>query len=519
MTAVTPASSTTTSSKTAPVLQVSQVHKRYGATVALEDASLELHPSSVHALVGENGAGKSTLIKILAGAVSPDGGVINLDGAPLTLHNPQDAFQAGLRFIHQELQLVPTLSVAENLFLQHPYPNRGGLVSWRKLNRAAQQVLDVLGIDLSPKQTVGRLAVGEKMLVNVARAFADHQPDEPAKVYVMDEPTAALSRSECDTLFAVIERLKAQGAAVLYVSHRMEEIFQVCDTITVMRDGRTLTRLNVPDTSENDIIQLMTGRAVQQHYPERQAPVGDEVVLEVKGGSSHPVSNLNFTVNAGDILGIAGLAGSGRSEVLRLLLGIDRLCSGDVILNGQRLKKNAPSQAWSRGIAYIPEERRSQGLLLGRSLSDNITLPHLSALSRVGTWLNPTKEQRVSQQLGEDVRLKARAISQKSRQLSGGNQQKVLFARALAENPRLLLLDEPTRGIDVAAKQDIYRLLREQSRRGIAVVMVSSDLNELLGMCERVLVMNQGTQTALEPTRDLSEDSLLQLCYADPVSR
>ena len=503
---------------TTAVLQVQQVHKRYGATVALEDASLELHPAEVHALVGENGAGKSTLIKILAGAVRPDGGIITLGGTPVTLTNPQDAFRAGLRFIHQELQLVPTLSVAENLFLQHPYPNRAGLVTWRKLNRAAQQVLDILGIELSPTQIVGRLSMGEKMLVNVARAFADHQPDEPAKVYVMDEPTAALSRSECDTLFAVIARLKQQGAAVLYVSHRMEEIFQVCDTITVMRDGRTLTRLNVPDTSENDIIQLMTGRAVQQHYPERQVPVADEVVLEVKNGSSHAITNLNFTVRAGDILGIAGLAGSGRSEVLRLLLGIDRLRSGEVILDGKRLTKNAPSQAWIKGIAYIPEERRSQGLLLGRSLSDNITLPHLSALSQMSTWLNPTKERRVSQQLGEDVRLKARAITQKSRELSGGNQQKVLFARALAENPRLLLLDEPTRGIDVAAKQDIYRLLREQSSRGIAIVMVSSDLNELLGMCERVLVMNQGKQTALEPTQNLHEDSLLQLCYADPIT-
>ena len=282
VTPVTPVAATTV-----PVLQVKQVHKRYGATVALKDASLELHPGSVHALVGENGAGKSTLIKILAGAVKPDRGTLAFDGVPLTLSNPQQAFQAGLRFIHQELQLVPTLSVAENLFLQHPYPNRGGLVAWRTLNRAARQVLDTLGIDLSATQTVGRLSVGEQMLVNVARAFADHQVGEPARVYVMDEPTAALSRSECQTLFNVIEKLAARGAAVLYVSHRMEEIFHVCDTITVMRDGRTLTRLNVPDTSEKDIIQLMTGRTVQQHYPERLAPVGDEVVLEVKGGSSH----------------------------------------------------------------------------------------------------------------------------------------------------------------------------------------------------------------------------------------
>ena len=505
-------------STTPAVLQVQQVHKRYGATVALEDASLELHPGEVHALVGENGAGKSTLIKILAGAVKPDGGTITLAGTPLTLANPHDAFQAGLRFIHQELQLVPTLSVAENLFLQQPYPNRGGLVSWRKLNRAAQQVLDTLGIDVLPTQTMGRLTVGEQMLVNVARAFADHQPGEPARVYVMDEPTAALSRSECDTLFAVIDRLKSQGAAVLYVSHRMEEIFQVCDTISVMRDGRTLTRLKVSDTSKNDIIQLMTGRALKQHYPERHAPVTDEVVLEVRDGSSHAVSNLNFSMYAGDILGIAGLAGSGRSEVLRLLLGLDRLTAGEVYLDGERLTKNAPSRAWSQGIAYVPEERRSQGLLLGRTLSDNITLPHLSAFSRVGTWLNSTKERRVSQKLGEDVRLKARAITQKSRELSGGNQQKVLFARALAETPRLLLLDEPTRGIDVAAKQDIYRLLREQSRRGIAVVMVSSDLGELLGMCERVLVMNQGNQTALELSHHLHESSLLQLCYASPAT-
>ncbi|MEM7734605.1 MAG: sugar ABC transporter ATP-binding protein [Deinococcota bacterium] len=501
------------------LLELTHVHKRYGATVALDSASLTLNAGSVHALVGENGAGKSTLIKLLAGIIQADDGQVTLAGLPVNISSPDQAFAHGLRFIHQELQVVPALSVAENIFLHQPYPNQFGRVRWRQLNRAATDVLAELGIThIRPNMTMSKLSAGDKMLVNIARTLLPHATGKPAQIFVMDEPTASLSASECKRLFTVIRRLKSQGCAVLYVSHRMDEIFNVCDAVTVLRDGRTVYAGTTDTTSQAELIQLMTGRSVSQHYPARETEVDEEVVLELQNATSKHVQNLNFTVQAGEIVGIAGLVGAGRSEVLRLVLGVDRLEHGHTIFNGKKLSTLSPQTAWMQGLAYIPEERRSQGLILGRSISDNVSLPHLTAMSKLATWLNPLLERQHAQTLGEHVRLRARDVQQKSRQLSGGNQQKVLFGRALAQHPKLLLLDEPTRGIDVAAKQDIYRLIREQSQRGVAVLMVSSELSELLGLCDKLVIMRDGQQQEVVPCNGLTEDALLSLCYGNSLS-
>ncbi len=349
------------------------------------------------------------------------------------------------------------------------------------------------------------------MLVKIAAALVDD--GRPASVYVMDEPTAALTGEEADQLFAVIERLRTRGCAILYVSHRMDEVFQIAQRVTVMRDGRVVGESLIADTTPAEVIRQMTGRDLKQVYPPRDAAIGSEVRLSVRDLSSELVRGLTFDVRAGEIVGIAGLAGSGRTEALRALMGADRATGGDILLDGKRVRALSVANAWADGMGFVPEERRAQGLILSRPISDNITLPHLNTVRRAGVFLNPRMERMLSDSLAEAVRLKAVSVRQTSRELSGGNQQKVVFARALAREPRVLLLDEPTRGIDVGAKYDLYALIRQMSARGAAVLMVSSDLPELLGLCDRLVILRRGEQAAIVPTENMTESDLLTLCY------
>ncbi len=496
-----------------PLLSLKGVTKRYGPSLVLNGAALELRAGEIHALMGENGAGKSTLIKILAGVTEPDSAQASLRGEPLSLH-AGEAFRHGFRFIHQELDVVPQLSVAENVFIAEPYPRRAGMfVDWRKLNAAARSALAELEVThIAPSTRMARLGTGDRMLVKLASALLP-STGAPGSVYVLDEPTAALTGAEAERLFRVLRRLARTGCAVLYVSHRLDEVFEICDRVTVMRDGRTLATLKVPDTTPGDVIRLMTGREVTQTYPPRVNKVGTETVLAVRGLESGLVQGVNFSLRAGEILGVAGLAGSGRSELLHALVGAATV-TGEVILAGQRLKPDV-ARSWARGVALVPEERRAQGLVLSRSVRDNVTLPYLGAVSRGGVFLNRSKEKRLTRSLGESVRLKATGPQQTVRQLSGGNQQKVLFARAMAGAPRALLLDEPTRGVDVGAKYDIYTLVRGLSADGVGIVLVSSDLGEVVSLCDRVLVLVGGRQAALISAAGLTQDALLSLCYGE----
>jgi ribose transport system ATP-binding protein len=501
-----------------PLLSVRHASKRYHGVPALIDAALDLHAGEVHALVGENGAGKSTLIKLLAGVLAPDALEVRLRGEPVTLRGAQDAYAAGLRFIHQELNVVPQLSVAENIFLSQPYPRRGGIfVDWRTLNARARAVLARLGVDHIPPGTpMARLSPGNQMLVKIASAFAGEDANGGgAWVYVMDEPTAALTGQEVETLFAVIERLKAQGRAILYVSHRLDEIFQIAARVTVMRDGRVVANLPITATTPDDLIRQMTGRDLQQVYPPRESAIGADVRLTVADLSSAAIHEVSFEQRAGEILGVAGLSGAGRTELLRAVIGADRRLGGEITLAGSNNGWRSPAGAWEQGIAFVPEERRSQGLILSRGISDNVSLPHLGHLSRGRVFLDRVRERAASVQLGESVRLKAAGPGQIVRQLSGGNQQKVVFARALARPPRLLLLDEPTRGVDVGAKVDIYRLIRQISAQGTAILLASSELPELLGLCDRILVLRRGHLVDVVPAAGLTEDALLALCYGE----
>jgi ribose transport system ATP-binding protein len=506
-----------------PLLQVTGATKAYHGIPALIDVSLELRGGEVHALVGENGAGKSTLIKLLAGVLPADSIDIAVRGEPVTFREARDAFDAGLRFIHQELSVIPTLSVAENIFLSQPYPSRAGVfVRWSQLNERARTVLALLGVDhIAPRQIMARLSPGDQMLVKIASAFVGRGVDTDetmsAWVYVMDEPTAALTVEEAALLFNVIRRLRAQGRAVLYVTHRLDEIFEIADRVTVLRDGHRVTTTRIDHTTPVDLIRMMTGRDLQQVYPAREpdTAVREKVLLNVQGLTTRSVTAITFQLKEGEILGIAGLKGSGRTELLRALIKADRVLSGTIMLDSAALPGRSPAEAWENALAYVPEERRSQGLILTRSVSDNITLPHLRHLSRQGVLLNHLLERKTSDRVGASVRLKAAGVGQIVRQLSGGNQQKTMFARALARSPRILLLDEPTRGVDVGAKYDIYTVIRQISASGTGIIMVSSELPELLGLCDRILVLREGRLIETVKAEDVTEETLLALCYGE----
>ena len=507
------------SSDSPSLLTVTGANKTYNGIPALIDASLDLRAGEVHALMGENGAGKSTLIKILAGVLQPDSIQISLSARPTAIRHAQDAFNLGLRFIHQELNVVPQLSVAENVFLSQPYPTHAGIfVNWNRLNERTSSVLAQLGVShISPRQQMARLSPGDQMLVSIARAFIGDEADgqSAASVYVMDEPTASLSGQETAMLFNVIDGLRRRGCAVLYVSHRLDEIFKIADRVTVMRDGRVVDNQLTRDVTPADLIRMMTGRALQQGYPVRETPYAEHIMLDVRDIATAAVRDVTFQLKEGEILGVAGLNGAGRTEVLRALMGADRLRRGKATLDGQLLGRLSPTAAWNKGIAFLPEERRSQGLVMSRAISNNVTLPQLRHFSRGGLFLDHQGERQTALSIGESVRLKSTSPAQIVRQLSGGNQQKVVFAKALARPPRLLLLDEPTRGVDVGAKVDIYALIRQISAKGTGIIMVSSDLPELIGLTDRILIMRGGRLVDTVPTAGLTEEKLLALCYGE----
>ena len=468
-----------------PLLSLRNVSKAYAGIPALRGVDLDIAAGEIHALMGENGAGKSTLIKILAGVVAPDTATISIDDRPVSIDSPASARRLGLRFIHQELSVVPALSVAENIMMGRAYPRRAGvLVDWGALNRIARDALETLGIThIDPRHRLARLSLGDRMLVKISSAFlAD--AGAPARLYVMDEPTAALTRDESEQLFKVLRGIRASGNSVLYVSHRIDEVMTLCDRATVLRDGKPIDSGLLSGISHDDLVTLMIGRKIGEAYPAASSVPSPEIAYERPG----------LTLHKGEIVGVAGLSGMGQTELLRRIFG-------------------DPGRAWKSGIAYVPKERRSEGLITSRAIYQNITLPHLQSQSLGGTWLMPRRERRFAQRLGDDVRLRASGPDQRVLELSGGNQQKVVFAKALGGEPRLLLLDEPTRGVDIGAKFDIYSIIRDMTAKGMAVLLASSDLPELLGMADRIAIMRNGAITVIVPACDLTEQSLLNLCY------
>jgi ABC-type sugar transport system ATPase subunit len=466
-----------------------------------------VRPGEIHALLGENGAGKSTLVKILTGIYAPDSGTILRDGEPVEFANVRVANRAGIVALYQELSVISTVSVAENILLGENTPSRGGVVQWATLRRRAQEQLDRLHQRIPLGALAGDLSPVQQTMVAFARALA-----ADAKVLILDEPTASLTDTEIPELFAVLRSLRAEGVAIVYVSHRLEEVFELCDRLTIMRNGETIMTKDVADSHIDEVISTMVGRAPGSLYPERGTATG-KVALTVRGLSGRRVHDVSFTVREGEVLGIGGLAGSGRSELLRILSGAQKHVAGEIVVGETALPASpGVGRALGAGIALVPEERRSQGVDLGASIQDNIAIANIGSVSRLG-WVSGGRIADITRRGMADLQIKARGPGQHVGELSGGNQQKVVLAKMLARKPKVLLMDEPTRGIDVGTKAEIYRLIRQLAAAGTAVVAVSSELPELIGMSDRILVMHEGRIAGDVPAEGADDELLLSYCY------
>ena len=490
-------------SGTAPLLTLTEVHKTFGAVRALRGVDLALYSGEAHALVGENGAGKSTLVKILAGAHRPDDGDMSLDGKPLALSGPADARDAGIAVIYQEPTLFPDLSVAENIFMGRQPQRRLRRIDGQAMHRQCADLFDRLGVSLDPHRPARGLSIADQQLVEIAKALSFD-----ARILIMDEPTAALSGVEVERLFAVVRSLCDAGSAVLFVSHRLDEVFELCKRVTVLRDGAWVSTDPTADLTPDQVIRRMVGREVSAMYPKQDATIGDPV-LEVRDlARLGAFEDISFSVRSGEIVALAGLVGAGRSEVARAIFGVDRYDRGSVLVNGKRLSAGRPAAAMKAGLALVPEDRRQQGLVMELSVERNANLTHRWALSRFG-WLSRRTERASARQWTDLLRVKTSTVTAPVSTLSGGNQQKTVLAKWLATEPQVLIVDEPTRGIDVGTKAEVHRLLSELAGRGVAVLMVSSELPEVLGMADRVLVMHEGRLTGEIDRSEADEESVM----------
>jgi rhamnose transport system ATP-binding protein len=474
-----------------PLLQARGIEKAFPGVRALTGVSFEVRAGEVHALLGENGAGKSTLIKILSGVYQPDAGAILIDGREARFATPEDAKRAGVATIYQELLLFPELTVAENIFLGHAPRAAGGRIDWRNMRAKAEELLASLEIDdLAADQIVGALSVGNRQRVEILRALS-----HDARILIMDEPTAALTESDVTPLFDIMRRLKARGVGIVYISHRLDEIFEIADRVTVLRDGAYVGARPVADTTSAELVQMMVGRRIDNLFPKTIVPIGAPV-LEARDIVRRPMTkSVSLAVRAGEIVGLAGLVGSGRSEFAQTIFGITPAESGEIRLMGQTVRIDSPESARVKGIAYVPEDRGVQGLVRPMSVLHNFSLAALGALAHTG-FIDRAAERRMAEEGVQRFSVKTNSVDEIAGRLSGGNQQKIVLGKWLANNPKLLILDEPTRGIDVGAKAEIHRLMSELAGTGVAILMISSELPEVLGMSDRVLVMREGRLVA-----------------------
>ncbi|MDQ1630028.1 MAG: ribose transport system ATP-binding protein [Actinomycetota bacterium] len=489
-----------------PLLSLTGISKRFPGVTALDDVDLQLWPGRSMALVGENGAGKSTLIKVVSGALHPDEGQILLDGRAVSMRSPAEARRHGVSLVPQELSVAGDRSVAENIFMGH-LPRRGPLVNRRRLRAEARTLLQRLGIQVEPGSALAAHTPATQQMVMIARGIALQ-----GRLFILDEPTAALTDPEIERLFAVLRELKAAGAALLYVSHRLGELREIADDITVLRDGRVVDRVSAKDATEDGLVRAMVGRPVERFFDTRSAhQVEKRERLTVRGLTRTGVfEDVSFTLHGGEVVGLAGLMGAGRTEVARAVFGVDRVQAGQVQVDGKAVQIRSPRAAIAAGIALVPEERKSQALVLDFSISDNIVLPHLRELAKVAV-LQERRLRSYSRRVAELVGIKAPSVTVPVRSLSGGNQQKVVLGRWLTNTPKIYILDEPTRGIDVGAKAEIYQQIGRLADQGAAVLVISSELPELLGICDRILVMRAGRLVGELEAGVASEESVLEL--------
>jgi ribose transport system ATP-binding protein len=489
------------------LLEAKGIYKQFAGTEVLHGIDFDINYGEAHALIGENGAGKSTLIKIIAGVHQADRGSVVLEEKEMKLHSPKEAFDAGISTIYQEFNLVPYLDVGANIFLGRETKIGAGIIDKKTIYRKAEELLARIGASINPKTLVKDLGVAEKQMVEISKALALN-----AKIVIMDEPTAVLSSKEIDKLFKIIHSLKADGISIIYISHRLEELPQIADRVSVLRDGKFIGELSKGNMTKNTITRMMIGRELTEQYPHGEKKIGD-VALEVEHLSrENVIEDISFKVHSGEILGLSGLVGSGRTETVRAIMGLDRINRGNIYLNGEKTDIKSPIDAKNKGIVLVPEERKKDGLVLSLSIENNISLPYLKKMGG-GFLVSKARTSQVSNEMVKAVEIKPKQISTCVQNLSGGNQQKVAIAKWVYEPHKVMIFDEPTRGVDVGAKAEIYKIMHDLAKKGHAIIMVSSDLNEIIGMSDRVIVMKEGRISGTLGKEDLTEHAVLQLAF------
>ena len=472
-------------------VEMKGIHKAFGSNQVLKNAGFFLEDGEIHALMGENGAGKSTLMKILTGVYTKDAGTVLVDGHEVTYKSPQEAEKAGIVFIYQEMNSLFDLTVEENLFMGKEITKGFGICDKKAMRAKAREVMERMGVNIDVGAVMSDLSVGQQQMVEICKALmAD------AKVLIMDEPTAALTQSETEVLFQVINSLREKGVSIVYISHRMEEIFELCDRITILRDGEYVGTRYIKDITMDDIVQMMIGREIGERYPKRDCQIGAEV-LRVEGLSHEKYfRDINFTVRAGEVLGVSGLMGAGRTEIMQAIFGNMPITGGKLFIEGKEVNIRNPRQAIDAGIGFITEDRKTEGLLLEKSISENIEICNLGKVSKNGVLSGKKREELVKRGI-EEFRIRCFGPFHECHNLSGGNQQKVVLAKWIYTDPKILILDEPTRGVDIGAKKEIYSVINDMAAKGVAVIMVSSELPEVLGMSDRIMVVHEGHVTGI----------------------
>jgi rhamnose transport system ATP-binding protein len=493
------------------ILELKHITKTFPGVRALDDVHFNLKDGEIHALMGENGAGKSTLIKVITGVYQADAGEIVFDGKPVEIRSPLDSQRIGIAAIYQHVTCYPDLSVTENIFIGHEtYNALTRKIDWKDLHQRAEELLKQLDASFGPRTSMGNLSVAQQQIVEIAKALSTN-----ARIIIMDEPTAPLTNRESEDLYRITERLRDKGVSIIFISHRLEDMYRLASRVTVYRDARYVGTWNLDEVRHEDIIVAMVGREITQFFPKRKVSIGEEI-LQVQGLSrTGYFKDVSFSLRKGEILAITGLVGAGRTEVCEAIYGVTSPDSGRVVLDGEELRISTPSQAIQKGIGYLPEDRLKQGLVLAWELSKNVTLPSLRKFGRLG-WLDTRRESRVTKELAEKLEVKAGSVFDIAATLSGGNQQKLIVAKLLTADMKVIILDEPTKGVDVGAKAAIFNIMNDLAEMGYGIIMVSSEMPEVLGMSDRIVVMKEGRVTAVLDTREASQEQILRAAMAAP---
>ena len=485
-----------------PLIELKNITKIFPGVKALSDVCFTLYPGEIHSLCGENGAGKSTLIKVMTGAHAADGGEYYIDGKPVHIHSTQEGIAYGVSCVYQELSIAPQLDIAHNLFIGN-LPMKGKLVNHKKLYADSAEILKLLDMDISPRTIAGDLSVGQQQMIEIGRAVTRN-----ARCIIMDEPTSSLSEAETETLFKIIDILQKRGIAIVYISHKLDEVMRLSDRITVIRDGQNIITMNAAETTQEKLISNMLGRSLETMYDKQEVEIG-EPVLQVEGLTREGVfSDISFDVRASETVGFFGLVGAGRSEIMRAIFGVDKYNAGSVLVCGKPLKPHDPNAAISAGVGFCTEDRKKEGLMLSLSILLNMTLVKLPDISPAGV-VNRREQKSLANNYVDAISIKTPSLTQLAGNLSGGNQQKVVVAKWLMMDPKLLIVDEPTRGIDVGSKAEIYSLLTELSKRGVAVIVVSSEIEEIIGTCDRVITICEGKMTGNYKVDEVDAEQIL----------